>query len=614
MTETKPLPLNETLAATLKKLPNKSGVYHYFDSEGRLLYIGKAKNLKNRIKSYFRFTPNLSVAPTLSARISQMVSQIASMRYIVVENENDALILENSLIKQLKPKYNILLRDDKTYPYLCVDISEDYPRILLTRKVFKSQSIHYFGPYSSGGRDLLDSLYETFPLAQKESCLRGKKACLFYQIKQCLAPCEGKISKEDYRKILEQALECIQNPKKILAILDKKMQLLSENLRFEEAMVLRDRIAKIKQISPLSGVDFARMEDLDIFALEIEGNKGVLVKFFVRGGRVVSSASNVIKSQYELNIEEIYTQSLLNYYSGEILIKPKQILIPYDLKEKKDELEQFLYQKLHKKIPIHCPKSGDKKQLCNLALKNAKESLNLNLTASEEILLDIQKLFGLQNMPYRIEIFDTSHHRGKQCVGAMVVYDERFIKESYRHYLLEGSDEYSQMKEMLQRRIEKFKEEVPPDLWVLDGGVGQINLAKDLLNSAGVNLEVVGISKEKLDSKAHRAKGAALDILRDEKGQEYRLKSSDKRLQFLQKLRDEAHRFAITFHQKQKQKTMQQSKVLEVKGVGKAIQKRILAYFGSFEGIKKASLDELEKVLSKDLGKSVYDKMQHNLE
>ena len=614
MTEAKPLPLNETLAATLKKLPNKSGVYHYFDSEGRLLYIGKAKNLKNRIKSYFRFTPNLSVAPNLSARISQMVSQIASMRYIVVENENDALILENSLIKQLKPKYNILLRDDKTYPYLCVDISEDYPRILLTRKVFKSQSIHYFGPYSSGGRDLLDSLYETFPLAQKESCLKGKKACLFYQIKRCLAPCEGKISKEDYRKILEHALECIQNPKKILAILDKKMQFLSENLRFEEAMVLRDRIAKIKQISPLSGVDFARMEDLDIFALEIEGNKGVLVKFFVRGGRVVSSASNVIKSQYELNIEEIYTQSLINYYSGEILIKPKQILIPYDLKEKKDELEQFLYQKLHKKIPIHCPKSGDKKQLCNLALKNAKESLNLNLTASEEILLDIQKLFGLQNMPYRIEIFDTSHHRGKQCVGAMVVYDERFIKESYRHYLLEGSDEYSQMKEMLQRRIEKFKEEVPPDLWVLDGGVGQINLAKDLLNSAGVNLEVVGISKEKLDSKAHRAKGAALDILRDEKGQEYRLKSSDKRLQFLQKLRDEAHRFAITFHQKQKQKTMQQSKVLEVKGVGKAIQKRLLAYFGSFEGIKRASLDELEKVLSKDLAKSVYDKMQHNLE
>ena len=607
MTEAKPLPLNETLAATLKKLPNKSGVYHYFDSEGRLLYIGKAKNLKNRIKSYFRFTPNLSVAPNLSARISQMVSQIASMRYIVVENENDALILENSLIKQLKPKYNILLRDDKTYPYLCVDISEDYPRILLTRKVFKSQSIHYFGPYSSGGRDLLDSLYETFPLAQKESCLKGKKACLFYQIKRCLAPCEGKISKEDYRKILEQALECIQNPKKILAILDKKMQFLSENLRFEEAMVLRDRIAKIKQISPLSGVDFARMEDLDIFALEIEGNKGVLVKFFVRGGRVVSSASNVIKSQYELNIEEIYTQSLINYYSREILIKPKQILIPYDLKEKKDELEQFLYQKLHKKIPIHCPKSGDKKQLCNLALKNAKESLNLNLTASEEILLDIQKLFGLQNMPYRIEIFDTSHHRGKQCVGAMVVYDERFIKESYRHYLLEGSDEYSQMKEMLQRRIEKFKEEVPPDLWVLDGGVGQINLAKDLLNSAGVNLEVVGISKEKLDSKAHRAKGAALDILRDEKGQEYRLKSSDKRLQFLQKLRDEAHRFAITFHQKQKQKTMQQSKVLEVKGVGKAIQKRLLAYFGSFEGIKKASLDELEKVLSKKLAKSVYE-------
>ncbi len=605
--EQKLSPLNDTLLEILKKLPNQSGVYHYFDSEGRLLYVGKAKNLKNRVKSYFRFTPKLSVAPNLSARITQMVSQIAFMRYIVVENENDALILENSFIKQLKPKYNILLRDDKTYPYLCVDMSVDFPRIVLTRKILKNPNIRYFGPYSSGARDLLDSLYEVFTLAQKESCLKGKKACLFYQIKRCLAPCEGKVSKEAYQEILQKALECIHNPKKILSILEKKMEFLSENLRFEEAMVLRDRISKIKQINPLSSVDFARMEDLDIFALESEGNRGVLVKFFVREGRVVSSASNVIKSQYEINFEEVYTQSLINYYSNTLPIKPKQVLIPYDFGEKREELEAFLVKQLGKKIPIHFPKSGDKKKLCDLALQNARETLKINVTNEEALLLALKELFSLQSIPYKIEIFDTSHHRGKQCVGAMVVYEEEFIKESYRHYLLEGSDEYSQMREMLERRIADFSTDSPPDLWVLDGGIGQINLAKDLLSSAGVNLEVIGIAKEKLDAKAHRAKGRALDILRDEKKQEYRLSSSDKRLQFLQKLRDEVHRFAITFHQKQKQKTMQQSKILEIKGIGKATQKRLLSYFGSFEAIKEASLEELEKVLSKNLAKSVYE-------
>lgn len=605
--EQKLSPLNDTLLEILKKLPNQSGVYHYFDSEGRLLYVGKAKNLKNRVKSYFRFTPKLSVAPNLSARITQMVSQIAFMRYIVVENENDALILENSFIKQLKPKYNILLRDDKTYPYLCVDMSVDFPRIVLTRKILKSPNIRYFGPYSSGARDLLDSLYEVFTLAQKESCLKGKKACLFYQIKRCLAPCEGKVSKEAYQEILQKALECIHNPKKILSILEKKMEFLSENLRFEEAMVLRDRISKIKQINPLSSVDFARVEDLDIFALESEGNRGVLVKFFVREGRVVSSASNVIKSQYEINFEEVYTQSLINYYSNTLPIKPKQVLIPYDFGEKREELEAFLVKQLGKKIPIHFPKSGDKKKLCDLALQNARETLKINVTNEEALLLALKELFSLQSIPYKIEIFDTSHHRGKQCVGAMVVYEEGFIKESYRHYLLEGSDEYSQMREMLERRIADFSTDSPPDLWVLDGGIGQINLAKDLLSSVGVNLEVIGIAKEKLDAKAHRAKGRALDILRDEKKQEYRLSSSDKRLQFLQKLRDEAHRFAITFHQKQKQKTMQQSKILEIKGIGKATQKRLLSYFGSFEAIKEASLEELEKVLSKNLAKSVYE-------
>lgn len=604
-------PLSDKVLETLKKIPDKSGVYHYFDSEGRLLYVGKAKNLKNRVKSYFRFTPTLAPAPNLSLRITKMVEQIAMIRYLIVENENDALILENSLIKQLKPKYNILLRDDKTYPYLCVDMQEDFPRIILTRKILKkTQGLHYFGPYSSGARDLLESLYEVFPLVQKESCKQGKKACLFYQIKRCLAPCEGRVSTDSYHSILRDALDCIENPKKILTKLEEKMLFLAENLRFEEAGILRDKIAKIQQLHTISSVDFARLEDLDVFALVCEGKSAVLVKFFMRRGKIVSSATQMIKSEMGFDESEIYKQALINYYDNDLPLKPKQILIPFDLGETARELENFLQQKFHKKIPLHNPKSGEKKRLCELAIQNGKEVLRLQKNDEEEVLDALKSLFGLQNIPARFEVFDTSHHKGQQCVGAMIVYENgAFIKESYRHYSLKSSDEYSQMREMLARRIADFAKESPPDLWILDGGAGQINLAKDLLSSAGVNLEVIGIAKEKLDYKAHRAKGGAKDILRNEFLQEYRLSPSDKRLQFVQKLRDEAHRFAITFHQRQKQKTMQKSKILEIKGVGKATQNKLLSYFGNFEAIHRATLEELSQVLPQALAQATFESL-----
>lgn len=601
-------PLSHTLLETLKNIPSKSGVYHYFDSNGKLLYIGKAKNLKNRVKSYFRFTPHLAPAPNLSARITQMIGQVATMRYIVVENENDALILENSLIKQLKPKYNILLRDDKTYPYLYVDFTQPFPRITLTRKVLKkSQNLRYYGPFSSGARDLLDALYETFPLIQKEACIKGKKACLFYQIKRCLAPCENKISQEDYAKILQNALTCIENPKKILPFLESKMQHLAQNLRFEEAGVLRDRILKIQKLTPISSMDFATLLDLDLFAIAYKDKNAVLVKFFMRKGKIIASSSTPIKSEVDLDLKEIYKQALLNYYAQDLPLLPKQILIPFELEETKAELESFLQHRFHKKIPIHYPKNGEKKNLCNLALENAKEILNLENSKQDTILHAIKELFGLDSTPYRIEVFDTSHHLGKQSVGAMVVYENGFLKESYRHYHLSGNDEYAQMREMLERRINDFSKDSPPDLWVLDGGAGQINLAKLLLNSAGVFVEVLGIAKEKLDAKAYRAKGSARDILRDRDLKEYMLSTQDKRLQFIQKLRDEAHRFAITFHQKQKAKTMQQSKILEIKGIKKATQNKLLAYFGSFEAIKNASLEELLKVLPKEKAQALFN-------
>ncbi|MBT6108089.1 MAG: GIY-YIG nuclease family protein, partial [Campylobacteraceae bacterium] len=229
----------------LQQLPTSAGVYQYFDKDGKLLYIGKAKVLKNRVKSYFKFTPTLAPADKLGPRIYKMISEVQSLEYIVVDNENDALILENSLIKQLKPKYNILLRDDKTYPYIYIDYSEDFPRLDITRKVLKGKGIKYFGPYSTGARDMLDSIYEILPLVQKKSCIKAGKACLFYQMEKCLAPCEGKVSKDEYKKLLDEAIGFLQNKTTLLSKLQDKMISLSTKMRFEEAMDLRDRIKTI---------------------------------------------------------------------------------------------------------------------------------------------------------------------------------------------------------------------------------------------------------------------------------------------------------------------------------------------------------------------------------
>ncbi|MEA1915007.1 MAG: GIY-YIG nuclease family protein, partial [Campylobacterota bacterium] len=235
------------LEQKLKKLPTLSGIYQYFDKDGRLLYVGKAKNLKNRVKSYFKFTPNLTAAAKLGPRIHKMVGEISDMNYIITPSENDALILENSLIKQLKPKYNILLRDDKTYPYIYVDAKEDFPRLEITRKILKGSHIKYYGPYSIGAKDMLDSIYDILPLVQKKSCVKGAKACLFYQIKKCLAPCEGKISKKEYAKIVDQALHLLNNKNKLITLLHNKMEDYSEQFRFEEALELRNRIKSIEK-------------------------------------------------------------------------------------------------------------------------------------------------------------------------------------------------------------------------------------------------------------------------------------------------------------------------------------------------------------------------------
>ena len=598
-----------TLLEKLKNLPQNPGIYQYFDKNGKLLYIGKAKILKNRVKSYFKFTPYLQPSSNLGPRIYKMISEVEDINYIIVDSEHDALILENSLIKQLKPKYNILLRDDKTYPYIYLDTKEDFPRLEITRKVLKYKTIKYFGPFSTGARDLLDSIYEIVPLVQKKSCIKGHEACMFYQIKKCKAPCEGKISKIQYQELINEALDLLNNKSKVIEKLQSKMEELSEQFRFEEAMVLRDRIQTISRSQVKSNLDFAKDEDLDLFAVELSQDKAVVIKMFIRGGKLISTTHNYVNTTEITTADEIYETAILNYYNTDLPSIPSTILVSDEINhEVIEELSSFISDKFAKKISLNYPKIGLKKQLVNVAKNNCVELLKINKTDTKNnIYTQLKDLFNLYKIPTRFECFDNSQMMGQAKVGAMIVWDEeKFFKEDYRLYNLETFDEYSQMKEMLTRRVQSFEQNPPPDLWVIDGGQALLNLAYDIVNSYGANLDIIAIAKEKIDAKAHRAKGSAKDIIYTKDGI-LKLEPSDKRLQFCQRLRDEAHRSAITFHKKQKRKEDKQISLLDIHGIGEAKVKKLLNFFGTFEEIQNASIDQLESIVSKNDAVKIHD-------
>jgi len=590
----------------VQNLPTSAGVYQYFDDKGKLLYVGKAKNLKNRVKSYWRFTPLFSPNSTQNPRIIKMLHEAQKLEYIVVKTEEDALILENSLIKQLKPKYNILLRDDKTYPYIYIDESVDYPRFEITRKVIKGKNITYYGPFPTGGRALLDALYEVYPLVQKKSCLREGKACLFYQIKKCLAPCEKKVTPQAYTDIIDKAKTSILKRKHLITTLQEKMTNLAIQERYEEAASMRDSIEAISSLSVSSNIDLANALDLDIFAIQNGDERGVIVKMFMRGGKIISSSYTYFRHTHIFDENEAYKQALLEFYTIDTPHIAKQILTAHHFEDKL-QVASTLSHRFDKKIKILTPQRGSKAKLIALALQNCEELLRKKHD-NNIIEQRIADLFNLSSIPYRIETFDNSHMMGVATVGGMIVWDEgTWDKSAYRRYELHERDEYGQMKEMLSRRIKKFKQDPAPDLWILDGGQANLNLARTLLQEAHVNLEVIAIAKEKLDAKAHRAKGAAKDMLYTNHGI-FELKANDKRLHWIQRQRDEAHRYAITYHQNKKRKDDTQISLLHKKGIGKATVAKLIQYFGTFEAITKADTEEIEKVTNKKIASLLKEK------
>jgi excinuclease ABC subunit C len=584
---------------TIRTLPDQPGVYHYFDAKGRLLYVGKAKSLRNRVKSYWRFTPEFHPNPALDARITKMLHEAVRIEYLLTPTEADALILENSLIKQLKPRYNILLRDDKTYPYIYIDLSEDFPRFELTRRVVRGKKIRYYGPFPNGGRALLDALYEVFPLVQKKNGLRGGKACLFHQIGKCAAPCEAKITPQAYHAMISQATEVIHKRSGLIKKLQERMLQLAEQERFEEAAKLRDRIEAIEGLKMHSNIDLANTDNLDIFAIVPGKDRGVVVRMFLRHGRIISASHSFFTHTDLFDPTEAYRQALLNFYTEDLPMSPTTILLADPL-EDDGELAATLSMRMGKTVHLLHPRRGAKKRLTDLARTNAEELLRRQPT-TESIELALAELLQLNDPPYRTEVFDNSHMMGSATVGAMVVWaGGTWDKSHYRRYALEARDEYAQMREMLTRRIARFGEIPPPDLWLLDGGETLRRLAETLLKEAHVNLEVIAIAKEKLDAKAHRAKGAARDLLYTPNGI-LELKTNDKRLQWCQRLRDEAHRFAITYHQNLKRKHDTKIMLLQQQGIGSATVQKLIDYFETFTAIEEASEEEIAMVIGKKM-------------
>ena len=525
-----------------------------------------------------------------------MISETYTFEFIVTDNEKDALILENSLIKQLKPKYNILLRDDKTFPYIYINLSDDFPRFVITRKTIKKKGIKYFGPFTTASRQTLGAIYDSFPLVQSASCLKGKKRCLYYQINKCLAPCEGLVNKDTYATYVNEAMGVLNNKNKLISKMNDKMNLFAKQEKFEEAMELRNTIKNFKNTSIQSAIDLASNVNIDIFVVENKNNKWIVLQIFMRQGKVISSSHQIIFNDENSNIGEIYKNAIINYYKKDSLITPDFILIAKDV-DYIDDMNFFIADTFDKKINIQIPQKGEKKKLIDMASKNAFIILdNAKNTNLEEFLLKTKKDLKLNNIPYRIEAFDNSHHSSQASVGSMVVYENNaFDSSSYRQYKLEANYEYEQMKEMLSRRVSSFYENPAPDLWVIDGGSTLLKLAKSIIGT--LNIDIIAIAKEKIDAKANRSKGRANDIIYLQDGI-LKLQTDDKVLHFMQRLRDESHRFAIKNHRKLKLKEDKNISLMNIKGIKEAKVRKLISYFGTFDAIKKASQDDVANILN----------------
>ena len=591
----------------LKKLPTQPGCYLMHDETDEIIYVGKAVNLRNRVRQYFQASRNKGV------KIEQMVTHIRRFEYIVTDSELEALVLECNLIKEHRPKYNTMLMDDKTYPFIKVTTNEPFPRVMLARRIQKDKA-KYFGPYTSAGavRDTIDLLHKLYHI---RSCNRNlprdigkERPCLNYHIKQCDGPCQGYISKEEYGKSVQQVLRFLNgNFDGILKELEEKMMEASDNLEFEKAIEYRELLNSVRQIAQKQKITDSHGEDRDILAAATSDEDAVVQVFFIRGGRLIGRDHFYLRIQRGEKLSEILDSFMKQYYAGTPFI-PGELMLQVELPER-ELLEEWLTRKRGGKVSIYAPKKGTKEQLVELAESNArmvlekdKERLKREEGRTIGAVKEIEKLLGISELN-RMEAYDISNTNGFESVGSMVVYDRGKPKRNdYRKFKIkgiEGADDYGSMREVLTRRFThglKEREESKavggftafPDLILMDGGKGQVNIALEVLDTLHLHIPVCGMVKDD----RHRTRGLYYQ------NQEIEIDRNSEAFRLITRIQDEAHRFAITYHKQLRGKGQVHSILDDIDGIGETRRKALMKQFASLDAIKAASVEELKEIPS----------------
>ena len=595
----------------IKSIPVSPGIYKMIDENGEVLYVGKAKNLKKRVSSYSKLNNQ-------SQRILNMISLVRKVELSITNTEAEALLLESNVIKANKPKFNILLKDDKSFPSILLTSNHDFPQIKKHRGR-KSQKGYYFGPFSSAGsvNRSLDALQKGFLL---RNCTDNvfkltTKPCLQYQIKRCTAPCVGLVSRKDYQMQVDQAKNFLNGDSdKIKEIFAEKMQEYSSNLDFENAAVWRNKIRALTSIQSFQSVNINEIGNVDIIAVYRKLNKTSINISFMRNGSNFGDHNFFLSHPLEVKINEIMLEFLGQFYENKI--PPKEIIVSHEPKDKSLLIEALSLLSNHQ-IRIHSPKKGIKKKLVNISMTNAKTSLNRKISDNEKIfnnLAELKKIFNLTKNIYRIEIYDNSHIQGKFAVGAMVVFNkDGFDKSSYRKYNLtineniSGGNDFGMMQEVFSRRFKNFdnaKNNNPlPDLILVDGGRGHLNTVSEILTNFKLDkIKICAVSKGK-----ERNAGEEKFHLLGQKS--FTLEKNSSIMFFLQKLRDEAHRFAITSHRIRRKQSISYNPINEIDGIGKVRKMALLKYFGSAREVSRASIEDLKKVngISNNAARKIYD-------
>ena len=605
----------QTIEQKINNLPSNPGVYLFKDKRGTILYVGKAGNIKHRVSTYFR-KPAGKDLKTLT-----MLEKVADIDTIVTDTEKEAFILEDTLVKTHRPRYNVKLRDDKNYPCLKLSLEEEYPTLCIVRRIKKDGSL-YFGPYPSATslRETLRLIRRLFPI---RTCMDTKfthrlRPCINYEMGRCLGPCCEGVDPSKYREVVQQVRMFLAGKNRdLLEGLKKKMEEESEKLHFEAAAKIRNQIASIEQVVEKQKIVSTDFLDQDVIGFQRQGHKIVLYPLFVRAGRLMGGRGFVISSAGLLD-EEVLSSFVFQYYREGKFI-PEQILIPKSIPEQ-DFVEQWLTELKGKKVKILVPLKGDKKQLLKMASENAEQFLLAKdeLDKDEEKLLDsLKERLHLRNVPRRIEAFDISNLQGGNAVGSMVFFEDgKPDKERYRHFKIktvEGANDYGMMYEVLLRRYQKTaKENDLPDLVLLDGGKGQLNVAQQVFKELKIReVDLISLAKERPAERPRPSRLGRTEekVFRPQYKEPFILGSHSPLLHLLDRIRDEAHRFAITYHKKVRSKVTVRSELGEIPGIGQIRQRELLRYFGTVEKIRQATEEELAKApkMNSKSAQRVYD-------